>query len=84
MRPFIPSRFEHIAFGLLLSCFMSFLISGLANFLATGLVPGFVGNWLSSWLSSWAVGFPAVLVVAPLVRRVLHRLVRVEDATLRR
>lgn len=75
MRPFIPQRFEHLAFGLLLSCFMSFLISGLSTLLATGLVPGFAWNWLSAWLSSWALAFPTVLMVAPFVRRVLHRLV---------
>lgn len=75
MRSFIPRRFEHIAFGFLLSCFMSLLISGVATFLAAGIMPGFVWTWLSSWLSSWAIAFPAVLVVAPFVRRVLHRLV---------
>jgi len=75
MRPFIPRQLEHIAFGLLLSCLMSLLISGVATFLATGIVPGFMWNWLTSWLSSWAIAFPTVLVVAPFVRRVLHRLV---------
>jgi hypothetical protein len=75
MKPFIPRRLEHIAFGFLLSCLMSLLISGVATFLATGLVVGFIGNWLSAWLSSWLIAFPTVLVVAPFVRRVLHRLV---------
>lgn len=75
MRPFIPSRLEHIAFGFLLSCFMSLLVSGVATFLATGIVAGFVWTWLSAWLSSWVIAFPAVLVVAPFVRRMLHRLV---------
>ena len=75
MRPFIPPHLEHIAFGLLLSCFMSLLISGVSTFLATGLVAGFIATWLASWLSSWAIAFPTVLIVAPTVRRVLHRLV---------
>lgn len=75
MKPFIPRRLEHIAFGFLLSCFMSLLISGVATFLATGIMPGFVGAWLSAWLSSWIIAFPTVLVVAPFVRRVLHKLV---------
>lgn len=78
MRPFIPRRFEHIAFGLLLSCFMSLLISGVATFLAVGPGSGFVANWLSAWLSSWIIAFPSVLVVAPFVRRVLHQLVILE------
>lgn len=75
MRPFIPRQFEHIAFGLLLSCFMSLLISGVSTFLAAGMGTGFLGSWLSAWLSSWAIAFPAVLIVAPFVRRVLHKLV---------
>ncbi|UYV35647.1 DUF2798 domain-containing protein [Rhodobacteraceae bacterium D3-12] len=48
------------------------------DFFAIGLVEGFIWNWLSSWVSSWAIAFPTVLVVAPFVRRVLHRLVMVE------
>lgn len=75
MRPFIPRRFEPIAFGFLLSSFMSLLISGVSTFLAIGLAPGFVPVWLSSWLSSWAVAFPTVLVVAPTVRRMLMHMV---------
>lgn len=78
MRSFIPRKVEHVGFGLLLSCFMSLLISGVATFLAIGLVPGFLGHWLSSRLSSGAIAFPTVLVVAPFVRRVLHRLVIVD------
>ncbi|MCC1493840.1 DUF2798 domain-containing protein [Cognatishimia sp. F0-27] len=80
MRPFIPRSLEHIAFGLLLSCFMSFIISGVSTFLAIGLVPHFLGAWVSSWVSSWAIAFPAVLLVAPFVRRVLHRLVIAETS----
>lgn len=80
MRPFIPGKLEHLAFGLLLSCFMSLLISGVATFLATGIVPGFVATWMGSWMTSWAIAFPSVLVVAPFVRRVLHRLVITENA----
>jgi len=75
MRPFIPSKLEHIAFGFLLSCFMSLLISSVATFLATGVTPDFVTSWVSAWLSSWVIAFPTVLVVAPTVRRILHRFV---------
>ena len=75
IRPFIPRKLEHVAFSLLLSCFMSLLISGVATFSAIGFAPEFIQKWLYSWLSSWAIAFPAVMVVAPLVRRILHRFV---------
>jgi hypothetical protein len=75
MTPFIPKRLEPVAFGLLLSGMMSLLVSGLSTALATGISPEFPGFWLRAWLPSWAVAFPAVLVVAPLVRRILGRIV---------
>ncbi|MBT0958304.1 DUF2798 domain-containing protein [Alphaproteobacteria bacterium KMM 3653] len=75
MRPFIPRRLEQIAFGFLLSCLMSFLISGVSTVLTLGFAPGFLTSWIAAWLPSWAIAFPAVLVVAPFVRRILHRLV---------
>jgi hypothetical protein len=75
MKPFIPRRLEQIAFGLLLSGMMSFIVSGISTALAVGMSPRLPLAWISAWLPSWAVAFPAVLVVAPFVRRVLHRLV---------
>ena len=76
MQPFLPKRFEMVAFGFLLSAFMSFLITGVATFLTLGLSPEFLSHWFSAWLPSWAVAFPTVLVVAPFVRRVLGRIVK--------
>ena len=75
MTPFIPKRYEAIAFGLLLSCLMSLLVSGFATLMALGLSPEFPLHWLKAWLPSWALAFPVVLVVAPFVRRVLSRIV---------
>lgn len=76
MTPFVPKRFEQVAFGLLLSGMMSFLVSGLSTIIARGVDSGLPMVWLSAWLPSWAVAFPTVLVVAPFVRRILKRIVR--------
>jgi hypothetical protein len=75
MKPFIPRRLEHVVFGLLLSGMMSFLVSGISTMLAAGISAELPLKWLGAWLPSWAVAFPAVLVVAPPVRRILQRLV---------
>ncbi|MEM1317149.1 MAG: DUF2798 domain-containing protein [Pseudomonadota bacterium] len=74
MKPFIPARLEPIIFGLLLSGMMSFIVSGVATALALRAVD--MGAWISAWLSSWLIAFPAVLIVAPLVRRILQGLVK--------
>lgn len=72
----MPARFAPIAFGLVLSCLMSFLVSGIATFRNAGLADGFVGLWIGAWLPSWLIAFPVVLVVAPVARRIVGSLVK--------
>jgi hypothetical protein len=75
MKPFIARRFEHVVFSLLLSGMMSLIVSGISTVLAKGFTSGLIQQWLMAWLPSWAIAFPAILVVAPLVRRLVHKLV---------
>lgn len=70
----IPKKYAHVAFALILSGLMSFIVSGISTLRATGLVDGFMGLWVSAWLMAWAVAFPAVLVVAPLARTLVAAL----------
>jgi Protein of unknown function (DUF2798) len=77
MSPFIPKRFEAIAFGFLLSALMSFFVSFIANAMGVGVTTtGFMFIWMKSWLTSWTFAFPTVLFVAPLVRRLLRHIVK--------
>jgi hypothetical protein len=75
----IPARFAPILFGFLLSGMMSCLISAIATWRTAGFIEGFGGLWMSAWLSSWAVAFPIVLVVAPITRKLVARLVKPES-----
>ena len=72
----IPPRFAPIVFGLILSGLMSLIVSGIATFRAVGLPFDFGLQWMGAWAASWMVAFPTVLVVAPLTRRMVGRLVR--------
>ncbi|MEM7521297.1 MAG: DUF2798 domain-containing protein [Pseudomonadota bacterium] len=74
----IPARFAPIVFGLILSGLMSFLVSGISTMRAMGLPEGFFGLWIGAWLPSWMVAFPTVLVVAPIARRLVAKIVRGE------
>jgi hypothetical protein len=77
----LPARFEPLLFALLLSGLMSLLVSGVATLNALGWHGGFGSKWLIAWLSSWSVAFPAVLVIAPLVRRLVTRLIVSRDGS---
>ncbi len=72
----ISPRFAPVVFGFVLSALMSFIVSGIATLRAAGLQDAFLQLWLGAWLPSWLVAFPVVLVVAPLARKAVSKLVR--------
>lgn len=60
---------------LLLSIFMTAVVSAIATLKATGVRPDIVGLWLRAWAWSWLIAFPTLLLVLPFVRRVTAMLV---------
>jgi hypothetical protein len=76
MSGFLPKRHEHIAFGFVLTFMMTFVVAGISTILAVGLSdPALMRLWFRAWMSSWVVAFPAILVLAPLTRRIVARFV---------
>jgi hypothetical protein len=73
----IPKRFAPFLFPLLLSGFMTFLITGISMIRVLGIDtlvkdPGnFLQVWMKAYVSSWLVAYPILLLVIPVVRRVV-------------
>ncbi len=77
MTPFIPRRFEGIAFAVLVTFVMTFVISGVSSALVLGIThPDFPHTWFGAWMTSWALAAPIMTVVAPIVRAIVKRIVR--------
>jgi hypothetical protein len=72
----IPARFAPVVFGFILSGLMSFIVSGIAIMRTAGLAEGAFGLWIGAWITSWLVAFPTVLVVAPITRRIVAKLIK--------
>ena len=66
----LPAQFELPLFALLLSGVMSFIVSGVALMRNLGEIPS-LPLWINAWLTSWLIAFPAVIIVAPLVRKLV-------------
>lgn len=76
MRPFVPKRLEMVVFAFLVTWLMTFLVAGISTVLAVGPdAPHLVATWFKAWMSSWVVAFPSALIVMPLVRRLVSRIV---------
>jgi Protein of unknown function (DUF2798) len=79
-QPAEQNLFPNIVFGFILSGLMSLIVSGISSARVYGLdrinenLYAYAIAWLNAYLSSWVVAFPVVLVIAPLVRKIVHKL----------
>jgi len=71
----IPKRFELPVFAFFMSTLMSCLMSGVITFLNLGMVEGFFTLWMSAFAKAFLVAYPSILLVVPVVRRIVSRLV---------
>ena len=69
----IPKRYAPIVFGALLSGIMVCIVSAVVLVVSRGIGDGFLVQWARSVLTTWPIAFPAVTLLAPVVRRVVDR-----------
>jgi hypothetical protein len=74
--PKLPARYAPVVMPLLLSIFMTCIVSLIATLRNVGLAHDVVIQWLGAWAVSWVIAFPTLLLVLPIVRRLTGRLVR--------
>ena len=71
----LPPRFLLPVTGFILAGIMTIMISGISTLLALGPGAEFLARWPIAWITSWVIAFPTVLVVLPMVRRLVARIV---------
>ena len=71
-------RFAPILFGLFMAFFMSGIMSLVVTTINIGLVDDLILRWLNSWPMTFAIAFPTIMVVAPMVKRIVGRLIMQE------
>lgn len=71
----LPPHYAAIVMPLVLSVFMTCVVSAIATLRSVGFVDGVQWLWLQNWALSWVVAVPTLLVILPLVRRVVALLV---------
>jgi hypothetical protein len=74
------SRYAAFVMPLMLSVLMTFVVSAISTLKSLGPTPAFLATWPTAWALSWLVAFPTLLVVLPLVRRIVARVVELPAA----
>jgi hypothetical protein len=54
---------------LLLSLFMTCIVSLISTLKGVGIAPGVLRTWLGAWAISWVIAFPTLLLLLPLVKK---------------
>ena len=54
---------------MLLSLFMTCIVSFISTLKGVGIAPGVLRTWLGAWAVSWVIAFPISLLVLPLVKK---------------
>ncbi len=71
----IPRKYRAIVFAAIMSVFTVLLVSGTLTWRHYGLHESFLSHWLSAFATAWPLVFVAILLVAPLVNRLVDRVV---------
>lgn len=72
----IHRKYEFLIFSFLVTLFMSFIISGVLVVVNLGFIENFLYVWMVSWVKAWAVAFPSVLIIIPVVRKIVAKIIK--------
>ncbi len=70
----LPVRAFQPVFGLFMAFLMSFLMSGAITAINVGVPEDFVSRWMRAWGLAFLLAYPAILIVAPVARRLALRI----------
>lgn len=71
----LPNRAQTVLVPFFLAGFMTLIVSSIATVKAVGFADDIVWRIAAAWATSFVVAFPCVLVILPLVRKLVGRLV---------
>lgn len=71
----LPARYAGLVMPLLLSVFMTCIVSFISTVNSIGMAEHLFQIWLGAWALSWAVAFPTLLLMLPLAKRLTALLV---------
>jgi hypothetical protein len=71
----LPHRAQNVLVPFFLAGFMTLIVSSIATVKAVGFADDILLRIAAAWATSFVVAFPCVLVILPLVRKLVARLV---------
>ena len=70
----ISKKYSRVLFAFLMSLLMALPMSGVLKAVIAGFSHAFFAHWLNGFVHAWPIAFPAVLIIAPIVRKMVTAL----------
>jgi len=71
----INKRYENIVFSFFMALIMSCIMSLVITIFNIGLVDNIIYIWFKAWLFAFSVAFPTVILIAPVVKKLVARVI---------
>jgi uncharacterized protein (DUF697 family) len=55
---------------------MALLMSGVLTTIFTGISHNFFSRWAHAFIIAWPIAFPSILLIAPVVRKMVEKLIK--------
>lgn len=71
----IPKKYGQVVFIFLMTVFIGLILSFILTAIAYRFTKGFIEVWLFSFIKTWIIVVPVVVIVLPLVRKIVSKIV---------
>ena len=75
----MKKKWFELIFSLLVAFAMSFVMSMFITLSRIGFVDGWCFLWFKAFISAFSIGIPTALLVVPLLRKLLERLIKIKE-----
>lgn len=70
----ISKKYYSLLFAILMSIFMTLVMSGTITFINLGLVDGFIYIWIIAFLKGVIIAMPTAIAIVPVIRKIVDKI----------
>ncbi|MCK5640081.1 MAG: DUF2798 domain-containing protein [Gammaproteobacteria bacterium] len=71
----LDKKYENILFSAIMAILMGFFMSIIITYVNVGLTENFIAIWVKAFITGVITGFPVTLIIAPISRTMVHKMI---------
>ncbi|MDD5051575.1 MAG: DUF2798 domain-containing protein [Sulfuricurvum sp.] len=66
----LKKKYQSKLQALIMSGFMSFVVSGIITYINLGMIETFIQRWFHAWIIAYSISFPSLLIISPIAVKI--------------